>query len=143
MATKGHYITASSFNEIQSALDYITLNWALPVQGTHICKKGDFIRASILNNYISWLKYYAGRVGATSETNHLTHVTAGSSKIYASYIEEIKRRAYNVASHCNMRECNGYECNIGECNYGESNSSESNGYESDRSREGDRSRERH
>jgi len=135
---KDEIITADSFNEINDALDYIVDSWTLDKQGEIESKPGDFIRASIMNQYITWLKYYAERVGAEANLSGLPDsVLKDETYITASLIEEVKNTAYSIGDFCNKSECNWYECNISECNDTESNTSESDRYESNRNGESD------
>lgn len=141
-AVKGEEITPEAFNEIQKGLDDIVFTWGLPKQGSH--EVGiETITAKVMNDWITWLKYYAGRVGASSITNGISGVTAGVTQITASKINQVVDASKLVVSYCNRTECNGYECNKSETQRDECNDSECNYPESDRGQESDRSKENH
>lgn len=85
-------------------------------------------RASLLNNWITWLKTYSSRIGATSVTNSITNVAIGELMVQ-SKITQVYNATQSVKNWCNRSECNNSECNKKESNIGESNSSESNNRE--------------
>lgn len=114
----GDLITASSVNIIQDGLDQIVSLWGTASAGSARAVKGEVCRASLLNNWISWLKTYASRIGATSVTNNITNVSVGELMRY-SKITEVYNATQSVKNWCNRSECNKSECNINECNNNE------------------------
>lgn len=120
MKTAGSIATTESVNIIQTGLDEIVKLWGYPSAGSALAVKGEVCRASLINNWITWLKSYATRMGATSITNSITNVETGELMKY-SKIQEIYGATQSLKNYCNRAECNKSECNY---------SSESNGYES-------------
>lgn len=124
----GDLITASSVNIIQDGLDQIVSLWGTASAGSARAVKGEVCRASLLNNWISWLKTYASRIGATSVTNNIANVSVGELMRY-SKITEVYNATQSVKNWCNRSECNSSECNKNESNGLESNTGESNNTE--------------
>ncbi|WP_278538647.1 hypothetical protein [Fusobacterium varium] len=125
----GDLITAASVNIIQTGLDQIVSTWGTTSAGSARAVTGEVCRASLLNNWITWLKTYSSRIGATSVTNSITNVTVGELMVQ-SKITQVYNATQSVKNWCNRSECNASECNKSECNKGESNSGESNTAES-------------
>ncbi|WP_462425328.1 hypothetical protein [Fusobacterium varium] len=125
----GDLITAASVNIIQTGLDQIVSTWGTASAGSARAVTGEVCRASLLNNWITWLKTYSSRIGATSVTNSITNVTVGELMVQ-SKITQVYNATQSVKNWCNRSECNASECNKSECNKGESNSGESNTSES-------------
>lgn len=124
----GDLITAASVNIIQTGLDQIVSTWGTASAGSARAITGDVCRASLLNNWITWLKTYSSRIGATSVTNSITNVAIGELMVQ-SKITQVYNATQSVKNWCNRSECNNSECNKKESNLGESNSSESNNRE--------------
>ena len=124
----GDLITAASVNIIQTGLDQIVSTWGTASAGSARAITGDVCRASLLNNWITWLKTYSSRIGATSVTNSITNVAIGELMVQ-SKITQVYNATQSVKNWCNRSECNNSECNKKESNIGESNSSESNNRE--------------
>lgn len=124
----GDLITAASVNIIQTGLDQIVSTWGTASAGSARAITGDVCRASLLNNWITWLKTYSSRIGATSATNSITNVAIGELMVQ-SKITQVYNATQSVKNWCNRSECNNSECNKKESNIGESNSSESNNRE--------------
>lgn len=124
----GDLITAASVNIIQTGLDQIVSTWGTASAGSARAITGDVCRASLLNNWITWLKTYSSRIGATSVTNSITNVAIGDLMIQ-SKVTQVYNATQSVKNWCNRSECNNSECNKKESNIGESNSSESNNRE--------------
>lgn len=124
----GDLITAASVNIIQTGLDQIVSTWGTASVGSARAITGDVCRASLLNNWITWLKTYSSRIGATSVTNSITNVAIGELMVQ-SKITQVYNATQSVKNWCNRSECNNSECNKKESNIGESNSSESNNRE--------------
>lgn len=124
----GDIITAASVNIIQTGLDQIVSTWGTASAGSAKAVIGDVCRASLLNNWITWLKTYSSRIGATSVTNSITNVAIGDLMVQ-SKITQVYNATQSVKNWCNRSECNNSECNKKESNLGESNSSESNNRE--------------
>jgi|GEM_PF-5920122 len=124
----GDLITAASVNIIQTGLDQIVSTWGTASAGSARAIIGDVCRASLLNNWITWLKTYSSRIGATSVTNSITNVAIGELMVQ-SKITQVYNATQSVKNWCNRSECNNSECNKKESNLGESNSSESNNRE--------------
>lgn len=125
MKTSGDKITAASVNVIQSGLDEIKNLWGLENAGYDVAVVGDICRASLINNWVSWLKSYSSRIGATSLTDNISGVNVGDIMAY-SKINEIYGATQSVKNYCNRSECNKSECNRSECNKRECNNGESN-----------------
>lgn len=121
----GDLITAASVNIIQTGLDQIVSTWGTASAGSARAVTGEVCRASLFNNWITWLKTYSSRIGATSVTNSITNVAIGDLMIQ-SKVTQVYNATQSVKNWCNRSECNAKECNKGESNSGESNSSESN-----------------
>lgn len=117
----GDKITASSVNIIQDGLDQIVSTWGTASAGSARASVGGKCNASLINNWIAWLKTYASRIGATSVTNSLSNVSVGSKMSYST-IPTIYNATQSVKNWCNRSECNKSECNSSECNSGECNS---------------------
>lgn len=128
MKAAGEIATAASVNIIQTGLDEIKKLWGYPSAGSALAVTGEVCRASLINNWITWLKSYAGRMGATHLTNNIANVQVGELMRY-SKIEEIYGATQSVKNYCNRAECNKSECNKSECNRSECSSSESHGGE--------------
>lgn len=124
----GDLITAASVNIIQTGLDQIVSTWGTASAGSARAIIGDVCRASLLNNWITWLKTYSSRIGATSVTNSITNVAIGELMVQSKIIQ-VYNATQSVKNWCNRSECNNSECNKKESNLGESNSSESNNRE--------------
>ena len=124
----GDIITAASVNIIQTGLDQIVSTWGTASAGSARAVTGEVCRASLLNNWITWLKTYSSRIGATSVTNSITNVVIGDLMVQ-SKINQVYNATQSVKNWCNRSECNNSECNKKESNLGESNSSESNNRE--------------
>lgn len=119
----GDRITASSVNIIQNGLDQIRSIWGLPNQGSKLAVIGEPCKADLVNTWITWLKFYSGRIGATHLTNGIASVRIGEPMVYRK-IKEIYDTTQAVKNYCNRSECNYNECsqtesNGGECNGGE------------------------
>ena len=71
MKAAGEIATAASVNIIQTGLDEIKNLWGYPSAGNALAVTGEVCRASLINNWITWLKSYAGRMGATHLTNNI------------------------------------------------------------------------
>lgn len=125
----GDLITAASVNIIQTGLDQIVSTWGTASAGSARAVTGEVCRASLLNNWITWLKTYSSRIGSTSVTNSITNVAVGELMVQ-SKITQVYNATQSVKNWCNRSECNASECNKSECNKGESNSGESNTSES-------------
>ena len=122
----GDLITAASVNIIQTGLDQIVSTWGTASAGSARAITGDVCRASLLNNWITWLKTYSSRIGATSVTNSITNVAIGDLMIQ-SKVTQVYNATQSVKNWCNRAECNASECNKSECNSGgESNNTERN-----------------
>lgn len=119
----GDLITAASVNIIQTGLDQIVSTWGTASAGSARAVTGEVCRASLLNNWITWLKTYATRIGATSITNSITNVSVGDLMVQ-SKITQVYNATQSVKNWCNRSECNASECNKRESNSGESNSGE-------------------
>lgn len=124
----GDLITAASVNIIQTGLDQIVSTWGTASAGSTRAVIGEVCRASLLNNWITWLKTYSSRIGATSVTNSITNVAIGELMLQ-SKITQVYNATQSVKNWCNRSECNNSECNKKESNLGESNSNESNNRE--------------
>ena len=124
----GEIATASSVNIIQDGLDQIVSTWGTASAGSARAVTGEVCRASLINNWITWLKTYARRVGATSVTNSIANVSVGELMKY-SKITEVYNATQSVKNWCNRSESNSSECNISESNKLESNTHESNNTE--------------
>lgn len=125
----GDLITAASVNIIQTGLDQIVSTWGTASAGSARAVTGEVCRASLLNNWITWLKTYSSRIGATSVTNSITNV-AVEDLMVQSKITQVYNATQSVKNWCNRSECNASECNkresnLGECNGGEGHSGES------------------
>lgn len=127
----GDLITAASVNIIQTGLDQIVSTWGTASAGSARAVTGEVCRASLLNNWITWLKTYSGRIGATSVTNGITNVAVGELMVQ-SKITQVYNATQSVKNWCNRSECNKSECNKSESNSmecnsgGESNNTERN-----------------
>lgn len=119
----GDLITAASVNIIQTGLDQIVSTWGTASVGSARAVTGEICRASLLNNWITWLKTYSSRIGATSVTNSITNVAVGELMVQ-SKITQVYNATQSVKNWCNRSECNASECNRRESNSGESNSGE-------------------
>lgn len=124
----GDLITAASVNIIQTGLDQIVSTWGTASVGSARAVTGEVCRASLLNNWITWLKTYSSRIGATSVTNSITNVAIGDLMVQ-SKITQVYNATQSVKNWCNRSECNASECNrkesnLGECNGGEGHSGE-------------------
>lgn len=119
----GDLITAASVNIIQTGLDQIVSTWGTANAGSARAITGDVCRASLLNNWITWLKTYSSRIGATSVTNSITNVAIGELMVQ-SKITQVYNATQSVKNWCNRSECNKKESNIGESNSSESNNRE-------------------
>lgn len=124
----GDLITAASVNIIQDGLDQIVSSWGTASAGSARAVRGEICRASLMNNWIAWLKTYASRIGATSVTNNITNVSVGELMRY-SKIAEVYNATQSVKNWCNRAECNTSETqysesNVAECMQGESNNAE-------------------
>lgn len=124
----GDLITAASVNIIQDGLDQIVSSWGTASAGSARAVRGEICRASLMNNWIAWLKTYASRIGATSVTNNITNVSVGELMRY-SKITEVYNATQSVKNWCNRAECNTSETqysesNVAECMQGESNNAE-------------------
>ena len=128
MKAAGEIATAASVNIIQTGLDEIKNLWGYPSAGNALAVTGEVCRASLINNWITWLKSYAGRMGATHLTNNIANVQTGELMRY-SKIQEIYGATQSVKNYCNRAECNKSECNRSECNRGECSQTESHGGE--------------
>lgn len=128
MRATGEIATAASANIIQTGLDEIKNLWGYPSAGSALAVTGEVCRASLINNWITWLKSYAGRMGATHLTNNIANVQAGELMRY-SKIQEIYGATQSVKNYCNRAECNKSECNKSECNSSECSRTESHGGE--------------
>lgn len=124
----GDLITAASVNIIQTGLDQIVSTWGTASAGSARAITGDVCRASLLNNWITWLKTYSSRIGATSVTNSITNVAVGELMVQ-SKITQVYNATQSVKNWCNRSECNASECHKSESNSMESNSGESNNRE--------------
>lgn len=111
----GDIITAASVNIIQTGLDQIVSTWGTASAGSARAVTGEVCRASLLNNWIAWLKTYSSRIGATSVTNSITNVAVGELMIQ-SKITQVYNATQSVKNWCNRSECNKSECNKRECN---------------------------
>ena len=126
----GDIITAASVNIIQTGLDQIVSTWGTASAGSARAVTGEVCRASLLNNWITWLKTYSSRIGSTSVTNSITNVAVGELMVQ-SKITQVYNATQSVKNWCNRSECNKSECNKSESNKsecnrgGESNNSES------------------
>ena len=109
----GDLITAASVNIIQDGLDQIVSSWGTASAGSTRAVKGEVCRASLMNNWISWLKTYASRIGATSVTNNIANVSVGELMKY-SKITEVYNATQSVKNWCNRSECNTSECDRNE-----------------------------
>lgn len=127
----GDLITAASVNIIQTGLDQIVSTWGTASAGSARAVIGEVCRASLLNNWITWLKTYSSRIGSTSVTNSITNVAVGELMVQ-SKITQVYNATQSVKNWCNRSECNKSECNKSESNSmecnrgGESNNTESN-----------------
>lgn len=122
----GDLITAASVNIIQTGLDQIVSTWGTASVGSARAVTGEVCRASLLNNWITWLKTYSSRIGSTSVTNSITNVAVGELMVQ-SKITQVYNATQSVKNWCNRAECNASECNKSECNSGgESNNTERN-----------------
>lgn len=119
----GEIATASSVNIIQDGLDQIVSLWGTASAGSARAVTGEVCRASLINNWITWLKTYASRVGATSVTNNIANVSVGELMKY-SKITEVYNATQSVKNWCNRSESNSSECNKRESNAHESNNTE-------------------
>lgn len=119
----GDLITAASVNIIQTGLDQIVSTWGTASVGSARAVTGEVCRASLLNNWITWLKTYSSRIGATSVTNSITNVAIGDLMLQ-SKITQVYNATQSVKNWCNRSECNASECNKKESNRYESNSGE-------------------
>lgn len=119
----GDLITAASVNIIQTGLDQIVSTWGTASAGSARAVTGEICRASLLNNWITWLKTYSSRIGATSVTNSITNVAVGDLMVQ-SKITQVYNATQSVKNWCNRSECNASECNKRESNLGESNTGE-------------------
>lgn len=117
----GDLITAASVNIIQTGLDQIVSTWGTASAGSARAVTGEVCRASLLNNWITWLKTYATRIGATSITNSITNVSVGEL-MKQNKITEVYNATQSVKIWCNRSECNKSESNKKESNSGECNS---------------------
>lgn len=117
----GDLITAASVNIIQTGLDQIVSTWGTASAGSARAVTGEVCRASLLNNWIAWLKTYATRIGATSITNSITNVSVGEL-MKQNKITEVYNATQSVKIWCNRSECNKSESNKKESNSGECNS---------------------
>ncbi|RGY64532.1 hypothetical protein DXA30_08160 [Fusobacterium ulcerans] len=124
----GDIITAASVNIIQTGLDQIVSTWGTTSAGSARAVTGEVCRASLFNNWITWLKTYSSRIGATSITNSITNVAIGDLMIQ-SKVTQVYNATQSVKNWCNRAECNASECNRIESNTSESNSNESNNRE--------------
>lgn len=124
----GDLITAASVNIIQTGLDQIVSTWGTASAGSARAVTGEVCRASLFNNWITWLKTYSSRIGATSITNSITNVAIGDLMIQ-SKVTQVYNATQSVKNWCNRTECNASECNRSESNSMESNSGESNNRE--------------
>ena len=124
----GDLITAASVNIIQTGLDQIVSTWGTASAGSARAVTGEVCRASLFNNWITWLKTYSSRIGATSITNSITNVAIGDLMIQ-SKVTQGYNATQSVKNWCNRAECNASECNRSESNSMESNSGESNNRE--------------
>lgn len=124
----GDLITAASVNIIQTGLDQIVSTWGTASAGSARAVTGEVCRASLFNNWITWLKTYSSRIGATSITNSITNVAIGDLMIQ-SKVTQVYNATQSVKNWCNRAECNASECNRIESNTSESNSNESNNRE--------------
>lgn len=128
----GDIITAASVNIIQTGLDQVVSTWGTASAGSARAVIGEVCRASLFNNWITWLKTYSSRIGATSVTNSITNIAIGELMVQ-SKITQVYNATQSVKNWCNRSECNKSECNKSESNRsecnrsGESNSSESAG----------------
>lgn len=130
-------ISDTSVNIIQDGLDQIVSLWGYPSSGSYRVSKGEITRSTVLNNWLSWLRSYASRMGSTSVISNLTDVKVGDIMVESKIID-IYNGTQNVknwcnrsecnTSECNSSECNKSECNNGECSYSESNSGEGGGW---------------
>ncbi len=127
--TAGDLITAASVNIIQTGLDQIVSTWGTASAGSARAVTGEVCRASLINNWITWLKTYATRIGATSVTNSITNVAVGDLMVQ-SKITQVYNATQSVKNWCNRSECNGAECNKSECNLSECNIGEGHNNES-------------
>lgn len=126
----GDLITAASVNIIQTGLDQIVSTWGTASAGSARAVTGEVCRASLFNNWVTWLKTYSSRIGATSITNSITNVTVGELMVQ-SKITQVYNATQSVKNWCNRSECNKSECNKNESNRSECNrSGESNSNES-------------
>ena len=122
-------ITADSVNIIQTGLDQIVSTWGLNSRGKQLAVKGEYCRASLINTWSSWLKFYSERIGATSVTNLINNIEMGEPMLY-SEIQDIYDKAMQVKNWCNRSECNKSECNYSsESQSGESSNHECNNTE--------------
>lgn len=130
----GDLITAASVNIIQDGLDQIVSSWGTASAGSARAVRGEICRASLMNNWIAWLKTYASRIGATSVTNNITNVSVGELMRY-SKITEVYNATQTIKNWCNRSECNtnesqyhesnsASESQTAECMQGESNNAE-------------------
>lgn len=116
----GDIITAASVNIIQTGLDQIVSTWGTASAGSARAVTGEVCRASLLNNWITWLKTYSSRIGSTSVTNSITNVAVGELMVQ-SKITQVYNATQSVKNWCNRSECNASECNKSECNKRECN----------------------
>lgn len=136
IATKaaGDLITAASVNLIQDGLDQIVSLWGTASAGSARAVKGEVCRASLMNNWILWLKTYASRIGAISVTNNIANVSTEELMKY-SKITEVYNATQTIKNWCNRSECNtnesqyhesnsASESQTAECMQGESNNAE-------------------
>lgn len=121
----GGILTDTSVNIIQDGLDEIKNTWGYPSAGSYKVSKGEKCNASIINNWLSWLKSYASRMGSTSLVSGIDNVSP-SEVITQSKLDQINNGIQSVKNYCNRSECNKSECNRYECNRSESNRHESN-----------------
>lgn len=120
MKAAGTIATAASVNIIQAGLDEITKLWGYPSAGSALAVKGEVCRASLINNWITWLKNYSSRMGATAITNSIANVQVGELMKY-SKIQEVYSATQSLKNYCNRAECNKSECHKSECNRSECN----------------------
>lgn len=127
----GNLISNTSVNIIQDGLDQIRSLWGYSSAGSYRVSKGEIVRASVLNNWLSWLRSYASRMGSSSAISNLSGVNIGDlmveSKIIDIYNGTQKVKNWCNRSECNTSECNKRECNRSECSSGESNMGEGGG----------------
>ena len=136
LKSKGSIVTPSSVNKIQDGLDQICQLWGLSSVGSKRVSSGEACRASVVNDWMSWLRRYQSSIGVPDgNLRPMNNVQVGSIMTY-NPIDDVYANTQTVSNWCNRSECNTsecnksecdrVECNTTECNLSESNSGESN-----------------